>query len=271
MIQYASLTITKASNVTFTIDAVELRNGTEVPLPQYGSSEYTGTFMGNYLYIKTGTGAIAYLQVPYDVITYVDEVGGGTDTYDSAFQAHDSLKQAGFFVYSTNGGGSGSAGKFVDLTDVNVPSLVGRQGQVVRVNETGTALETAMIGTADKFVNLLDWGGGALQPNKYLATNSLGNAVVQLDIDTIENTPIPAGFFRLKAKGYIWDGSDYIFNQEEFANEAGDFYEGFALGDDGYMYYYPTTRWDGAGDVQDIANHVYAKKELIPLTGEPQP
>lgn len=212
---YTSLEIIKRTNTpTFAV----IKD--DVLVDEYVSSEYTGVGMGQYVNIKTGTGATSYLLIPYTVIEYTDEAAGTpTETFSSAFQAVDRLKAVGFFVNSAAEGGGSSTATFKTLPDVNVSNFTGRALQVIRINAGETALESAILYTASRLTDLLDYSGGTLQPNKYLVTTNTTPATVALaDIDQVINTPIPNNTYRVEAKGQG--------NEEPFLKEVGDYCRG---------------------------------------------
>lgn len=249
---YNSLEIYKRTSRSFTL----VKDG--VLENESGSNEYDGIFMGNYLYIKTGNGAVMYNQVPYSVITYIDEVeGSAPETFTNAFQAFDKLKQVGFLKDSTTSGGSGSTQSFIDLDDVNVSTLAGRQGQYVKVNETGTALITAMLYTISRITEALDYLGGALTANKYLATNASATGFILADIDLIINRPIGVDEFRVIAKGINPDTGNP--NIEDFVKEPGDWCEGVSS-IDGYKY---ELVYDG-GDETQLSSYTIMGRKINP-------
>lgn len=234
MINYASLTITKITSRSFTIDAIVIKNGLEVPIDQYEASQYTGVRMGDYIYIKTGTGANSFLQVPYNVITYIDTILETNETFTDPAQVVTRLKEVGFFVDSTAGGGGGGTDTFKELLDVNVSTFTGRAGYSVVVDSTGTYLELAQRYSASRMTELLDWIGGALEGNKYIITTAVPPyRVAQADIDQVINKPIPVDTFRVVAKGVNPDTGNP--NLEDFIKEVGDWCEGVS-GIDGKYY-----------------------------------
>lgn len=229
-------------------------NGAEIPQQPYSTSDFRGNATGDFLNIKQFNGASAFLNVPATVIRFTDEVEATEEeTFTSGYQAYDRLKEVGFFVDSTAGGGGGSTDiAFKDLTDVNVSSFVAYPNYVVSVNEAGTALVLTPRVGVNRIQDALDWAGGALQPDKYVLTNSAGTGFIQGNIEQIINKPIAVDEFRVVAKGANYDeGTDtWIANIEPFAKEIGDWCEGVSS-TDGKRH---VLVYNG-GDETDIANY----------------
>ena len=99
--------------------------------------------IGDLFDFKTGTGAniIQKQRIKYDEVQVID---GGTFTFASTLELWVKLYEIGFFDGISTGGGGGGVNEFIDLTDT-FSSYLGRDGQVLVVNESEQKIETQAI------------------------------------------------------------------------------------------------------------------------------
>lgn len=227
--------------------------------------------------IKAFNGGIIYRDVYFGVIKYYDELDptNNLTNASSGTEMMVHLSNVNFFVGSAGGSSSpGGVSAFKQLSDVNLPGgFLGRNGYYIAIDDAGQFLEAVPFPS----LNIQDLNNvlfGNLLPNKYLLTSNITNSsgystgVVLGDIDTIVNTPIPAGEFRIVAKGYIETGSSepytYIPNQESFVLEQGDFCEHVSL-EDGKKY---DLRYV-SGNPDLLASYEIIGWKKISIPGEP--
>lgn len=228
-------------------------NGIEDVLPRAWGS-YTGGSNGNYIYIVSWQGGILMNNVSYTVFSYYDATDNNNDlvTPASASELVEHFLAQGFFLdgrFANGGGGGGSSVNLIkQLLDVDLPTFIGRNGQVLYIDEASGTVKSKTLGGVTRFTELLDWLGNALQPNNYILTSSQvdqeGNALglVQSPIANIVNRPNGFNETQFYQKG--------IDNLEAYANEPGDFAQGiFTV--EGVPYYYKELIYNG-GDVRDI-------------------
>jgi len=227
---------------------------------------YTGSREGDYITIKTISGAPLTIKVPFSYIKYYDANDSDNNMTDpgSAEEMQGHLIAQNFYVNFNEGGGGGSAVQtFKALLDVLVPSFVGRAGQAVVVADNEQYLETASLSTP-LLQGLANYLGGAFLPNKYIVTSSAvdggGNAIgfVLADVNNIINRPAAFSETTILQKGYLWIEDVMTPNIEQYSLEPGDLIARwyYLAPDDDFpvgRVLYATGRWNGA-DITNINN-----------------
>lgn len=99
--------------------------------------------IGDLFDFKTGTGAniIQKQKIKYDEVEVIDS---GSFTFASTLELWVKLYEIGFFDGISTGGGGGGVDKFIELSDT-FSSYLGRDGQVLVVNESEQKIETQAI------------------------------------------------------------------------------------------------------------------------------
>jgi hypothetical protein len=179
-----SLLITKQTGNFFSIQL-----NSESPIV---SDQNRLTTIGNECHFKTANGAniIKEQNILYSDVTLV---ASGAFTFASVNLLWTKLIEVGFFAGL--GGGSGGSGvdRFDELDDTF--TYVGRDGQVVVVNESQQKLETIAFANVSKFTDLTD-APSALQANKMVTTNANGTALILADLPPTPETFLNSvGFF----------------------------------------------------------------------------
>lgn len=179
-----SLLITKQTGNFFSIQL-----NSEVPII---SDQNRLTTIGNECHFKTANGAniIKEQNILFSDVTLV---ASGTHTFPNVNSLWTKLIEVGFFAGL--GGGSGGSGvdRFDELLDTF--TYVGRDGQVVVVNESQQKLETIAFANVSKFTDLSD-APSALQPSKMVTTNADGTALILADLPPTPETFLNSvGFF----------------------------------------------------------------------------
>jgi len=196
------------------------------------ASAYTGTGVGDYLTIKTYTGGIQVMNVPYTAISYIDELDADNnrESFDSQQEASIYLNEQGFYQGSA-GGSSGGATTFLQLLDTFL-SYGGRDGQVLYVDDnTINSMPASMVSTMQSLANWL--GGVNTPPNQYVLSSSIvdedGNSTgfITASIDAIVNRPNPYLNLRIINKGVQIVSGTPVPNLEDFVLEVGDTVSGW--------------------------------------------
>jgi len=270
--QITSLVITRRSAVYWTY------NVNQTPANQErDASSYTGTRDGDYITIKTLTGAVLTERVPFSAIQYIDTLDTSnnmTNPQSSAeLQAH--LIAQGFYVGSATGSGGGSATTFKSLSDVAVNSFLGREGYIIKVDENGQYLvavpdsaNTLMLQQLQNYLN-----GTYFPPDSYIMTGSQvdedGNALgfTVGNLQSIINRPPAFDEPYISRKGYTYVDGVLIKNQNLYSSEIGDIFRLMVINDAGEPYEY-YGRWMG-GDTSLLENFKWSKGSFSPLPGEP--
>lgn len=221
----------------------------------------TGTGDGDYVTVKTFSGAPLALNVPFSVIEYYDANDSDNDLTDPAnmLEVVGHFLEQGFFINFTEGGGGGSAAtSFKSLTDVAVPTFIGNVGKFVKViNDNELGLSDAP--GVPSLQQLANYVGGTFLPNKYILTTNtvdeFGNAVgfILGDINSIINRPPLFNEILVIRKGFTVVDGVVVPNTEPYAKEVGDYCSGFEVTEVG-VYEIPSMRYDG-GDETDLANY----------------
>ena len=132
----SSLVITKESGNLFKF---ELDGGT--PIRNDQNRLLTN---GDYCNFKTANGA-SIVQKQNILYSEVTLIASGTFTFASVTDMWDKLQEVGFFDgLGTGGGGGGGVDTFLELLD-NFSSYLGRDGQVLVVNESEQKIESQAI------------------------------------------------------------------------------------------------------------------------------
>ncbi len=162
------LTITKEANDYFTF----VLNGDTVNAIKNTRNDLT--MVGNFAHIKTSNGAnlISQQDVLYNNITIVDGVTSLVPTSPDDLFAK--LISVNYFDWFT-GGGSGGTDRFDELLDTF--SYFGKDGQILRVNESELKLETFVLPSTDYLNNF----PSPLVALKMLRVNSAGTAYEFVD------------------------------------------------------------------------------------------
>lgn len=273
MANFTSITIRRKSTRLWVFIDNTMPIGSAGRAASFNSATINNTLMT----FATKTGGVLYNEEPVTIFNYIDETDSSknyTPTNAAAFMQY--LFDQDFFGVS--GGGSGDIPAIYELSDSLIGSLVGRQNQAFVVDPSGIGFTTKPITNVQKLQDLSNVPD-IMPPGKLVMTSSFTTGIIPplqsigiifVDPDTYVNTPIPSLFLRLKSKGYVYDGTNYIYNEEPFLAEAGDYFEGYKLDTiSNIIYYYPLTRWNGTGDVQDIENHIYNNKVKLTFMGEP--
>lgn len=240
------------------------------------ANAYTGTRQGDYITIKTLTGAPQAVRVYFNVIQYIDNLDPTNNLTDpsNAEEVQGHLISQGFYTDDTTGGGTGGVDIFKLLLDVNVPSFSGRAKQVLAIDDNEAFVITKVLETISRIQDATDYIGGQFLPNKYLMTSNqvdedgFSVGLVQADNDLVVNTPIPFGVYRVKVKGYIESGTvepyTYTPNIENFVLESGDIVEGISA-TDGKLY---EMRYI-SGNPTLLSNYEIIGWKKISIPGEP--
>jgi hypothetical protein len=179
-----SLVITKQTGNFFSIQL-----NSETPII---SDQNRLTTVGDFCHFKTANGAniIKEQNILYSDVTLI---ASGNFTFASVNALWLKLIEVGFF----EGLGGGTAGSGVDRFDqlLDTFTYVGRDGQVVVVNESQQKLVTVPFANVSKFTDLSDTPS-LLQANKMVTTNASGTALILADL------PEPPEQF-LNAAGYF--------------------------------------------------------------------
>lgn len=273
MSNFTSITIRRKSTRLWVFIDNTMPSGSSGRAASFNSATINNTLMT----FATKTGGVLYNEEPVSIFNYIDETDSSknyTPTNAAAFMQY--LFDQDFFGVS--GGGSGDIPAIYELSDSLIGSLVGRQNQAFVVDPSGIGFTTKIINSVNIFQDLNNVPD-FMPPGKLVMTSSFTTGstppfqsfgIIFVDPDTYVNTPIPPLFLRLKSKGYVYDGTNYIYNEEPFLAEAGDFFEGYKLDTvSNIIYYYPLTRWNGTGDVQNMANHIWIERTKLTLPGEP--
>lgn len=273
MANFTSITIRRKSTRLWVFIDNTMPVGSVGRAASFNSATINNTLMT----FATKTGGVLYNEEPVTVFNYIDETDSSknyTPTNAAAFMQY--LFDQDFFGVS--GGGTGDIPAIYELADSLIGSLIGRQNQSFVVDPSGIGFTTKVINSVSIFQDLLNVPD-FMPPGKLVMTSNFTTGstppfqsfgIIFVDPDTYINTPIPSQFLRLLSKGYIYDGTNYIPNEENFLAEAGDFFNGYKLDEiTNIMYFYPLTRWTGTGDVQDIENHIYNNKVKLTFMGEP--
>jgi len=187
------------------------------------SSAYEGTRTGDFITIKTNTGAPITMVVPYSVIQYFDSMDAANNltTPQNSDEMFSHLLEQDFFLASSGGSGGGAGvNNFLELLDVLFPTYIGRDGQAIVIN--GNGLDSAPFNASIAFEQLTNWLGGVLQPNQYILSNSDGSGLVQASVTNIVNRPPTFYETQILNKGYTWDGDTIIPNENQYTMEIGD-------------------------------------------------
>jgi len=242
------------------------------------ANAYTGNRNGNLITINTITGAIILPDVYYSVISYYSEVDPSKNmvTPVSAELLQGHLIEETFFripTGGTGGGGSGGVDEFKQLTDVDVPSFTGRNGQILYID--GLFIRSMQNPLLN--INLQDLANylnpGYFPPDSYLITGSQtdgsGNATGFGVAPILNLIDRPAEFneARFFKKGYQYIDGDLTPNQDIYVQEVGDYFQAMIINTDGYPVLY-TGRWKG-GDLTDLASIEWGDGDFYPMEGEP--
>lgn len=245
------------------------------------ADNYTGTRNGDYLTIKTLTGAVIYKDVYYAYISYIDVAEPENNMTDppSARELQAHLIAQGFYVGVDGGGGGTGVSTFKALLDVNVPSFTGRALQLLRVNAAEQFVESFQYNP--KFTDSAEWIGGQLLPNQYILTsnevNEDGSAkyIIQAPISQVVNRAFLFDEVAVVRKGYtnVDTGGgviEAIPNTEPYLPEYGDYCE-FTWRDpeNGAVWLYTYARWATGDFIADPANYIWDERNRKPLPTEP--
>jgi len=233
-------------------------------------SLFAGSQDGDYITIKSFNGAIVYHRVYFGVIEYIDESDSANNfTPTNPSELFSFLKEQGFFVNSSSGGGSGGVSTFKQLLDVLSPGgFNGKAGNVYIVSENEQYLIPTPLSNVRNIQDLQNWlGEDVLTPNEYLLTSSNGNGIITAPLANIVNRPALYNEFENIRKGWVWDGTNYIFNEEQYQNEIGDFFRFMKQNDDGIPVIYEA-RWKG-WDMNNLNNWEIYRQDIVIIPGEP--
>lgn len=260
MAEPTTITITKLAEYSFRIEDdlgfVDRQN------------RYTGGITGDLVTILSMNGAPIYVNEPYTKFFYEDEDFASADALFVKLQEEDF-----FWKGSIDGSGGGGTFRIQDATDFLPSTLIGNQNKVIGVNGAQTGFILYDNNGVSRIQDATDWNGGTPMADKFVLIDSTGK-FNQGNIDTVLNTPNPSTTFRLIQKGYQYDAETetYIYNVEPFVSEAGDIFAGIKIDEEtNIMYYYPSLRWNGSGSEQDLNNHIWTTRHLIPFDIEPKP
>lgn len=179
-----SLLITKQTGNFFSIQL-----NSEVPII---SDQNRLTTIGNECHFKTANGAniIKEQNILFSDVTLI---ASGTHTFPNVNSLWTKLIEVGFFAGLGGGSGGSDVDRFDELLDTF--TYVGRDGQVVVVNESQQKLETIAFANVSKFTDLTD-APDILQANKMVTTNADGTALILADLPPTPETFLNSvGFF----------------------------------------------------------------------------
>lgn len=235
------------------------------------AESYTGTGIGDYIIIKTLTGAPQVLNVHYSVVEYYDNNDSTNNLLNpsSRQEVQGHLIAQGFYGGST-GGGTGGVTTLKALLDVLIPSFSGRAGQVLAISDSEDFVITKAIQFVQKFQDLSNWlGGDDLLPNRYLLTSSQvdenGNSigVVTAPIGQIVNRPFMFNEAGVIHKGATIVGGNIVANEEQYQPEPGDSVTFFAFDEaSNRLYKYNDARWLG-GSMDDPDNYDWGYRTVF--------
>lgn len=257
MAEITSLVITKYAEDYWIYTA----NGT--PKPD-AASDYTGTMTGDYLTIKTITGAPILLRVYFGNIQYYDNLDSGNNLLSpsSAVEMMGHLKAQGFFKGDT-GGGTGGVDTFKQLLDT-FSSFAGRAGQVLKIDDEEAFITSEIISFVQRFQDLSNWFGGEdLLPNRYILTSNqtdeAGNSIglISAPVGQIINRPFLYTEAGVIHKGATVVGGEIVPNEEQYTPEPADTVQFYAYDEDSNrIYFYPHAKWLG-GSMDDPDNYAW--------------
>jgi len=265
MAQITSLLITRKNEIYWQLlgsDSVEPRS----------ESLFGGSQDGDYITIKSYNGAIVYHRVYFGVIEYVDETNPANNyTPTNASDLFSFLKEQGFFVNSSSGGGSGGAVTFKQLLDVLSPGgFNGKAGNVYIISPDEQYLIPTPLSNVRNIQDLDNWlGGDVLSPDEYLLTSSNANGIITAPLANIVNRPALYDEFENIRKGWVWNGTSYVFNQEQYQNEIGDFFRFMKQNEDGVPVIYEARWKSGSQPDYNLANWQIYREDTVILPNEP--
>lgn len=226
----------------------------------------------NVITFKTKTGSIIYNKQPYSIFNYVDMTDSGNNfTPTSATQLISQLKTFDFFG-SSDGGGSAPIA-FTDLTDT-FSLLIGREGQMLVVNEDGTLITTREFQVIENSTDLADMPS-TIQPNLFLVGNETGDGYIQVDPNLFVRPVLPFAMTRSQ-KGYHWEenseGDMVTIVNYEPEDEIGDFFSGCVFKNpldarEGVIRI-KDARWNG-GDPANASSFEYNESDKIAFSTDP--
>jgi len=187
------------------------------------SSAYEGIRTGDFITIKTNTGAPITMVVPYSVIQYFDSMDSANNLTapQNSDEMFSHLLDQDFFLASSGGSGGGAGvNNFLELLDVLFPAYIGRDGEAIVIN--GNGLDSAPFNASIAFEDLTNWLGGDLLPNQYILSDSMGAGLVQASINNIVNRAHAYDEYQILDKGYTWDGDTIIPNEDLYSLQIGD-------------------------------------------------
>lgn len=234
------------------------------------ANAYTGTRQGDYITIKTLTGAPQAVRVYYNVIQYIDNLDPTNNLTDpsNAEEVQGHLISQGFYTDDTTGGGTGGVDIFKLLLDVNVPSFSGRAKQVLAIDDNEAFVITKVLETISRIQDATDWLGSTLIPNSYVLTSSQvdedGNSIgfIQSPTSQIINRP-----FLYTEQGTIHKGATVVDgavipNPEPYTPEAGDVTQLFQyVESEDRVYFIPFAKYLG-GVTSDISNYDWSIRQV---------
>jgi len=194
------------------------------------ANAYTGTRNGDFLTIKTRTGAILLEDIYFGYIDYIDQSEPLNNLINpsSAQEMQGHLVAQGFYEGSA-GEGTGSVTTFKQLLDVAVPSFFGREGQFLVIDENGEFVNTTQNPAQSlKLQDLDNYLSTGFAPRMIVMTSSLQNddgtaaGFVLSSPYNLINRPPKYDEVAVMKKGYVVIDNSVIFNQEEYALEIGD-------------------------------------------------
>lgn len=236
------------------------------------ANAYTGTRIGDYITIKTVTGAPQALRVYFADIQYIDNLDPDNNLTSPSnpqeVQGH--LISQGFYTDDTTGGGTGGVDIFKLLLDVAVPSFAGRAGQVLKINDDETFIVSEFISFVQKFQDLSNWlGGEDLVPNRYILTSSQvdedGNSIglISAPISQIINRPFLFNEAGVTHKGATIVSGEIVANEEQYTPEIGDAVTFFAFDEPtNRLYKYIDAKWLG-GSMDDPLNYDWGYRTVF--------
>lgn len=167
MADITALEIRKTANKTWIV----LVNGIEAAFK--GQNLYHGGIDGDFVTIKAFNGAPVVERVPYSIIKYVDTVTPA-NTRNSFATSKELMAygiQTGFFVDGSSAG-SGGPTSFTGLDDTP-DSYIGRGGQVLKINESETAVISEEMPIINVSTDLADFPA-TIAAGKYLRRSADG-------------------------------------------------------------------------------------------------
>jgi len=193
-------------------------------------SGYEGSLRGRFITIKSITGGAQVLNVPYEVMSYIDpiEPSNNLSGASSAEEMFFHLDAQGFFGNGSDGGGTGGVTTFKALLDT-FPSFAGKSLYIVRVNEGESKLE-AVQQVAPRLQDLSNAANGptVFPPNRIVRTTNAvdedGNAVGFIfasDYSLVNRPPLFEERIVI-SKGVTYNGTTIVANPELYSMDYGD-------------------------------------------------